>query len=479
MSTLVWFRQDLRIADNPALAAALERGPVIPLYILDEHHCGEWALGGAQRWWLHQSLAALSERLRECGSRLILRHGRSEEVIAQLLVSNDVDAVYWNRRYEPAAIQQDTKLKESLRAQGIDVRSFNSALLNEPWSIANLSGKPFQVFTPYWRHCLKLADPRPPEPVLTSIPCPDRWPHSAALDSLQLMPTIAWYQEMARTWTPGEHGAAQNLKEFVKDTVWSYTETRNLPAMRGTSMLSPHLRFGEISPHQVWHAVKARGMRDHIPTSEWRPHQYLTEIYWREFAYHLLFHFAHTPTEPLRPEFARFPWARNPAHLQAWQRGRTGVPMIDAGMRQLWATGWMHNRVRMIVGSFLVKNLLLPWQDGSRWFWDTLVDADLASNTLGWQWCAGCGADAAPFFRIFNPVSQGEKFDPQGEYVRRWVPELARLPDSDIHSPWDAASEVLGAAGVTLGRDYPHPMVDLKATRARALDAYQTMRGRG
>jgi deoxyribodipyrimidine photo-lyase len=477
MSTLVWFRQDLRIEDNPALAAAAERGAVVPVYVLDED-AGDWNLGGAQRWWLHHSLAALDTQLRACGSRLVLRRGNSGRVLDELLAEGGIDAVYWNRCYEPSAIERDTQLKDTLRARSIDVQSFNSALLNEPWSIKNLSGKPFQVFTPYWRHCLKLDDPRPPEPALEALRAPKAWPESLALESLALMPSIAWYREMARTWTPGELGATRNLESFIEATLWSYTETRNLPGMRGTSWLSPHLHFGEISPRRVWHAVKERAVRDRVPTNEWRTSQFLTELYWREFAYHLLFHFRHTPTEPLRTEFARFPWARSATHLRAWQRGRTGVPMVDAGMRELWATGWMHNRVRMIVGSFLVKNLLLPWQEGARWFWDTLVDADLASNTLGWQWCAGCGADAAPYFRIFNPVSQGEKFDPEGDYVRRWIPEIAHLPDSFIHSPWEAPDEVLRAARITLNKDYPRPIVDLKATRSRALDAYQTMRAK-
>jgi deoxyribodipyrimidine photo-lyase len=393
-------------------------------------------------------------------------------------VQHQVDAVFWNRCYEPASIARDTGIKDALKARGISVQSFNAALLNEPWEIQNQSRKPFQVFTPYWRHCLKLSDPTEPLTAPKKIPAPARWPRSEPLDALGLMPRVPWYQTMAKVWCPGELGAHANLKQFVKESVWGYSETRNLPAVRGTSQLSPHLHFGEVSPRQVWHAVKQRGVRDAIPTNEWRTNQFLTEVYWREFAYHLLYHFKHTPTEPLRAEFARFPWVTNPQHLVAWQRGRTGIPMVDAGMRELWATGWMHNRVRMIVGSFLVKNLLISWQDGSRWFWDTLLDADLASNTLGWQWCAGSGADAAPYFRIFNPVSQGEKFDPEGDYVREWIPQLAKVPAKYVHCPWEAPAGVLQDAGVTLGTDYPAPIVDLKATRQRALDAYQSMRKR-
>jgi deoxyribodipyrimidine photo-lyase len=476
MKTLVWFRQDLRIADNPALLAAARRGAVIPLYILDDTREGSWSLGGAQRWWLHQSLDALDQELRALDSRLILRCGPATQIIKEVIANGAIDSVYWNRRYEPAAIVHDAQLKAALSAGNVNVKSFNSTLLNEPWLIKNQSGRPYQVFTPFWRYCLKLADPRPPEPMPERLDKPRTWPKSTPLAALTLLPNIRWYETMAATWTPGERGAAMRLAAFVKETVRSYATSRNLPGVCGTSMLSPHLHFGETSPHQVWHAVKAANEPDQRTATEWRKQPFLTEMYWREFAYHLLYHFEHTPTEPLRAEFTRFPWTRNAAHLSAWQRGCTGVPMVDAGMRQLWATGWMHNRVRMIVGSFLVKNLLLPWQDGAHWFWDTLVDADLASNTLGWQWCAGCGADAAPYFRIFNPVRQGEIFDPDGNYVRTWVPALARLPTPYIHAPWTAPDDVLRGAGIALGETYPRPFVDLKRTRIKALDAYQAMR---
>jgi deoxyribodipyrimidine photo-lyase len=476
MTTLVWLRNDLRLSDNPALTAAAERGQLIPLYVFDSADRDAWRLGGAQRWWLHQSLAAFERDLQKLGSRLVIRHGAATRVIDELIASGDIDAVYWNRRYEPTAIAHDSKLKESLRARSIDVQSFNSALLHEPWEVRNQSGKPFQVFTPFWRHCMSRVEPRTPEPQPKQLRAPSRWPTSESLESLELMPKQAWYAGMAAAWSPGERGAQQQLRRFLQDGVWSYRETRDFPGMRGTSQLSPHLHFGEISPHQLWHAVKTRATHDAIPANEWRMNPFITEIGWREFAHHLLFHFPTTPTAPLRAQFERFPWIRNAAHLRAWQRGRTGVPMIDAGMRQLWSTGWMHNRVRMIVASFLVKNLLLPWQDGARWFWDTLVDADLASNTLGWQWAAGCGADAAPYFRVFNPVSQGSKFDPEGHYVRAWIPELARVPTEYLHAPWQAPTEVLAGAGVRIGHDYPAPIVDLKETRERALVAYQAMR---
>ncbi|MBM4220004.1 MAG: deoxyribodipyrimidine photo-lyase [Gammaproteobacteria bacterium] len=477
MKTLVWLRQDLRLSDNPALVFACKQGAVIPLFILDDGAEGEWQMGGAQRWWLHQSLAALDSDLRERGSALVLRRGESADVLTTIIAEHGIDSVVWNRRYEPDIVERDTRIKESLKSRGVYVQSFNATLLNEPWEVQNLSGKPFQVFTPYWRHCLKRPDPSEPISAPKSIEKPTQWPRTESLAALDLMPRIAWYRRMEQSWQPGEAGAAKNRKAFVQGHVWGYTETRNLPAIRGTSRLSPHLHFGEVSPRQVWHAVKTRGARVGLLTNEWRTNQFLTELYWREFAYHLLYHFRHTPTQPLRTEFAQFPWATNSRHLKAWQGGSTGVPLVDAGMRELWATGWMHNRVRMIAGSFLVKNLLIAWQDGARWFWDTLLDADLASNTLGWQWCAGCGADAAPYFRIFNPVSQGEKFDPDGAYVREWVPELAKLQTKFIHAPWDAPPSVLRAASVQLGKNYPEPIVDLKATRTRALDAYRKMRG--
>ncbi len=477
LAALVWFRQDLRLSDNPALTAAIASGePVIPVFCLDEAGDGNWPLGGAQRWWLHESLGALIAALEAIGSRLVLRHGASQRVIESLLEETGAGSVYWNRRYEAATIARDKLIKTALETRGVQATSYNGALLNEPWEIRNQSGKPFLVFTPYWRHCLKRPDPRAPLAAPTKLGSPDHWPRTDTLADLALRPRIRWYDTMANTWQPGERGAAKNLQRFVQATVWSYPETRNLPAIEGTSQLSPHLHFGEITPQQIWHAVRQQAERERIPKDEWRTNQFLTEVYWREFAYHLLFHFPHTPTEPLRPDYARFPWQADAQQLRAWQHGRTGIPMVDAGMRELWATGWMHNRVRMVVGSFLVKNLLVPWQDGASWFWDTLLDADLASNTLGWQWCAGSGADAAPYFRIFNPVSQGEKFDPEGAYVRQWVPEIAKLPDKYLHAPWTAPADVLQIAGIKLGSDYPQPIVDLKATRERALQAYQTMR---
>jgi len=511
-----WFRLDLRLADNPALAAAVARGgPVVPVFIWSPEEEAPWPPGGASRWWLHQSLASLEASLRAVGSRLVIRHGPALETLDALAKETGATAVFWNRRYEPAVIARDAKVKEALCADGVVVESFNAALLREPWTIQNQSGKPFQVFTPFWRHC--LAQPDPPEP----LPAPKRllalakWPKSLPLEALELEPKIAWADGLRAAWQPGEAGARENLRKFLANAFENYAEQRNRPDVVGTSRLSPHLHFGEISPRQVWHGARRYAERSadfqsaasqvsNLPAvgqprapervarradwksaiqqagkpvlRDWRSSQFLAELGWREFAHHLLYHFPHTPTEPLRADFKKFPWRKNVAWLKAWQQGRTGYPIVDAGMRELWTTGWMHNRVRMIVASFLVKDLLISWQEGARWFWDTLVDADLASNTLGWQWTAGCGADAAPYFRVFNPTSQGEKFDPHGDYVRRWCPELARLPADWIHQPYAAPPEVLRAAGVALGRDYPEPVVSHVIAREVALEAFARIR---
>lgn len=468
---IVWFRQDLRLQDNPALAAAVRRGPVVPVFVLDDAGEGEWPLGGASRWWLHHSLAALDASLRERGSRLVLARGDSGTVLRELVRQCGADAVYWNRRYEPAAIARDAALKAEFAAAGLEAKSFSASLLFEPHTVQNKAGAPFQVFTPFWRHCLTLAVDAPVRLTAKTLVAPERWPASLRREELELLPQTNWADGFAREWEPGEAGAQKGLKRFLSRAIDAYAEERNRPDRAGTSALSPHLRFGEIGPRQIWSAVQARGRESGVFPPSRGAQVFLTEIGWREFAYHLLYHFPETPAAPLRKEFAAFPWRNDAAQRRAWQRGRTGYPIVDAGMRQLWATGWMHNRVRMIVASFLVKHLRQSWREGARWFWDTLVDADLASNTLGWQWSAGCGADAAPYFRIFNPVLQGGKFDPEGAYVRRWVPELARLPTEFVHRPWEAPPRELSAAGVRLGTDYPAPMVDHAEARAGALGA--------
>jgi len=475
-ATLVWFRQDLRIQDNPALAAALARGrPVVPVYILDEKGEGRWAPGGASRWWLHHSLSALDAALRQRGSRLVLARGESGQVLRDLIKATGADALYWNRRYEPAVIARDKELKAGL---AVEVKSFNGALLFEPQTIQNKAGGPFQVFTPFWRHCLTQAVDEPVKIASGPFPAPKAWPKSCGLEEFDLLPALNWDSAFTTSWTPGEAGAQAVMKRFTAKALNHYEEQRNRPDLDGTSSLSPHLHWGEIGPRQIWATVKASAKGSGVFPPSRGAQVFLSEVGWREFAHHLLYHFPHTAVQPLRSEFGAFPWEKNPRGLRAWQRGRTGYPIVDAGMRQLWTTGWMHNRVRMIVASFLVKHLRLSWQEGADWFWDTLLDADLASNTLGWQWSAGCGADAAPYFRIFNPILQGKKFDPDGTYVRRWVPELSRISTEFIHHPWEAPLDVLAAAGLSLGRDYPQPVVDHGEARKAALAALQSIRAR-
>jgi deoxyribodipyrimidine photo-lyase len=471
--SILWLRLDLRLADNPALQAAIQRGgAVIPVFIHAPDEEAPWQPGAASRWWLHQSLHALDADLRAAGSKLVIRQGPSLVTLRDLVKETGAGAVFWNRRYEPAVIARDATIKQALPAQSVEAESFNGALLNEPWTIQNRSGRPFQVFTPFWKHCLTKPAPAEPMPAPAGIPVPNKWPKPLALEALDLEPRIQWAEGMRSAWQPGAAGAQARLKRFLNECLPNYSEDRNRPDRAGTSRLSPHLHFGEITARQIWHAVRRDAESKHIPEPTWHALPFLTEIGWREFAHHLLWHFPHTPSQPLRANFNKFPWHNPPAFLKAWQKGCTGYPIVDAGMRELWATGWMHNRVRMIVASFLVKDLLVSWQEGARWFWDTLVDADLAQNTLGWQWTAGCGADAAPYFRVFNPASQGEKFDPRGDYVRKWCPELVKLPDKWLHHPWHAPSETLAHAGVVLGRNYPEPIVSHAIAREVALEAF-------
>jgi deoxyribodipyrimidine photo-lyase len=404
VSILLWLRRDLRLDDNPALLAAVATGrPVIPVYIWAPEE-DDPPPGAASRWWLHQSLRSMREALAARGSELILRRGPSAEALLTLARETSADTVLSNRPYDN--------------------------LLFEPGAILNTSGKPFQIFTAFWNACLRAPAPAKPQPAPDRIAAPPRWPDSLPLSDLQLEPVIDWAAGLREVWRPGEPSLTFNARHY--DTL------RDRPDLDGTSRLSPHLHFGEVSVRRLWHKYR-------------KAEPFLRQLAWREFAHHLLFHFPHTAREPLRPEFRRFPWEMDARLFRAWTRGRTGYPLVDAGMRQLWHTGWMHNRVRMVVASFLVKHLLIPWQEGAAWFWDTLVDADLANNTLGWQWAAGCGADAAPYFRIFSPTLQAAKFDPHGDYIRRWVPEFGTPA-------------------------YPRPIVDHKMARARALEAYAAIR---
>jgi len=467
-SVLLWFRLDLRLADNPALNAAVATGlPILPVFLWSPDEEIPWAGGAASRWWLHQSLMRLDESLRKKGSRLIVRRGPVEDRLAALAAEAGARQVFCNRVYEPRALEAETRIEEALGSTGIAMESFNGSLLFEPGSIRTTSGGAFQVFTPFWRAlwnqrgALRSATKAP-----AAIAAPRSWPESLKIADLELEPKIDWPAGLRARWTPGEEAARSRLREFASGAVNEYGEERDRPNHEGTSRLSPHLHFGEAGPLQVWSAICEE------PAAE----SYLRQLAWREFAYHLLAKHPRTLTGPFNAEFRGFPWRRNARRLEAWQRGRTGYPFVDAGMRELWATGWMHNRARMVAASFLVKHLLIPWQDGAAWFLDTLVDADLANNTMGWQWVAGCGVDAAPYFRIFNPVLQGKKVDPDGEYVRRWVPELRGLQPQWIHEPWMAPPLVLAGAGIAPGETYPLPIVDHAEARAAALAAFGEMK---
>ncbi len=470
MSTAIfWFRRDLRLADNAGLhEACVKHSHVLPVYVHAPEEEAPWQPGSASRWWLHHSLKALADSLRESGGSLFIARGSSLAELNRLIEHTQAEAVYWNRLYEPAVIARDTQIKRALRERGIAAESRSGHLWFEPWQIANSEGEPFRVFTPFWRKLRGELKPEVPLPVAR----PRQWVRVAGtmrLDALRLLPRIRWDAGLQRAWQPGEAGALESLALFGDAAVQNYARERDLPGLRGTSRLSPHLHFGEITPRQIHHALdrlaKNRGGLDIEP--------YLRQLGWREFAHHLLYHFPRTPTENFNARFDRFPWAATDTErLDAWARGRTGVPLVDAGMRELWTTGWMHNRVRMVAGSFLTKNLLQHWQNGARWFWDTLVDADLANNTLGWQWVAGSGADAAPYFRVFNPVTQANKFDPQARYLKRWLPNLDDAPVQALLDPFRDPDPLRA-------RGYPAPIVDLQTSRQAALDAYEKVKAAG
>ncbi len=444
---------------------------MLPVYILDDIHSGEWAMGGASRWWLHHSLQRLNESLQGC---LLVLRGDPLQLVPALAAKIGASAVHWNRCYEPWRIRRDSLLKERLQNASVEVHSHNGALLWEPWQVLKSDQTPYQMFTPYYRRgCLNAVAPRRPLPVPPTLALREvAGAGVEGINALQLLPTIPWDRTMAATWQIGEQAAQRRLEDFLEVGLAGYREGRNIPQRPNVSRLSPHLHFGEISPQQVWAQAQQAGLEQH---AEDDLDCFLSELGWREFSTYLLYHRPSLTRENLQRRFDRFPWGEDSALLRAWQRGATGYPLVDAGMRELWQTGYIHNRVRMVVGSFLVKNLLTHWHRGEDWFWDCLVDADLASNSTSWQWIAGCGADAAPYFRVFNPVTQSEKFDPQGVYIRRYVPELARLPDKYLHDPSSAPVAMLSAAGVVLGRDYPRAIVDLKESRERALAAFKTL----
>lgn len=470
MKSIVWFRQDLRIADNPALSHAAERGKVVPAYILDETPPPYGRpLGSASRWWLYHSLTVLTKSL----GGLVLLRGDPLKLLPELAQKVSATGVYWNRVYEPYAITRDKTLKAVLSDRGLDVSSFNGSLLFEPWEIKTLGGGPFKVYSPFWRACLKGSVKAPVPPAKLTIE-----PLKGFGDSLSrwnLLPTRPnWAKGFELEWTPGELGGRKRLDAFLANGLAGYAELRNRPDLHNVSRLSPHLHFGEISPRQI----RASTMI-HVETNGGArkdAEKFLSEVGWREFAYHLLYYFPTLPQQNWKPAFDAYPWINDAKHLAAWQRGMTGYPIVDAGMRELWATGYMHNRVRMVVASFLTKHLRIDWRKGEAWFWDTLLDADLANNAASWQWVAGSGADASPYFRIFNPMQQGRKFDPKGIYVRRWCPELSELPNEVIHAPFEASEEGLSTAGVVLGETYPLPIVEHAAARAAALRGYDAVK---
>jgi deoxyribodipyrimidine photo-lyase len=473
---LVWFRRDLRLHDNPALTAALRAGhAVLPVYVHAPAEQAPWVPGAASDWWLHHALTALDASLAARGSRLLLRAGASAAALDRLVVETGAEAVYWNRLYEPAAIARDTEVKKALRSRGVHAESHNGALLIEPWDVQTQQGDPYRVFTPFWRSAQARLGAASPVPAPARLPAPSALSTlpSLVLADLELLPRLPWADGFRDVWQPGEAGALLRLQAFCGQALDGYQQQRDRPDHDGTSRLSPHLHFGELSPRQALAAVEAAAATGGVASDA---EVYRRELGWREFSHHLLYHYPHTDRQPLNPRFDAFPWRQDAAGLAAWRRGRTGIPIVDAGMRQLWHTGWMHNRVRMIVASVLTKNLGLHWHHGADWFWDTLVDASLANNTQGWQWSAGSGADAAPYFRIFNPVTQGERFDPDGDYVTRWVPELAGVPARWRQQPWTAPAAELDRAGLARDSVYRRPLIDLRATRERALAAWAQVR---
>lgn len=468
---IYWFRQDLRLTDNPALQEAIKTGqPVLPLYILDDEAAGDFKIGSASRWWLYNSLKALQK---DVGKSLCFAKGDAAKILQQIVTDTGADKIFFNRCYEPWQIQKDKEIKDVFSGRDVDVRQFHGSLLREPEHVLKGDGTPYKVFTAFYKNGFTgdaaSAIPEPQEEAKGA----DFFQYTLiSIDELDLLPDKGWYKTFEKHWTPGEQGAQKRLDDFFAEGLADYKKGRDYPAQNAVSHLSPHLHFGEISPRSVWYAAQAR-IAD--GTSEAQAQHFLRELVWREFSYSLLFNFPDLPRDNFQEKFDHFPWREDDEALSRWQKGMTGYPVVDAGMRELWQTGYMHNRVRMIVGSFLVKNLMLHWHHGEDWFWDTLLDADLANNSASWQWIAGCGADAAPYFRIFNPVTQGQKFDPDGAYVRRYVPELAALPDKYLHNPWEAPEDVLHKAKVKIGQDYPRPIVDLKASRERALAAFKSL----
>lgn len=464
---ICWFRQDLRLNDNPALTLAAIHSNVLPIYILDDGNAGKYAMGGASRWWLYHSLKSLSYSL---NNNLSLYRGDPVDVLADLINRYDVEALYWNRCYEPWRINRDSNIKEYLTTKNIPTKSTNGSLLWEPWEIKKNDNTPYKVFTPFYhKGCLQAVAPRRPLAAPQNVKYQFDEKKSLNIDQLGLLSKVHWYDKLTAHWQIGESFANHRLQQFIKHGLSNYKEGRNIPSKPYVSRISAHLHFGEISPNDLWYAIRNAA-------NDKNSAHFCSELGWREFSYSQLYYNQTLPYKNLQAKFDKFPWEKNLTALKAWQAGKTGIPMVDAGMRELWQTGYMHNRSRLIAGSFLVKNLLLHWQHGERWFWDTLVDADLANNSASWQWIAGCGADAAPYFRIFNPVMQGQRFDPQGEYVRQYIPEIAKLPIKYLFSPWEVPADLLKKTGIKLGKTYPNPIIDLQKSRDKALAAFKSLK---
>lgn len=462
-----WFRQDLRLFDNPSLYEAAKQGAVLPIYILDNKNPGKQAMGKANRWWLHQSLTSLNHSL---NNQLLVYQGDPLVILKQLIQEHGISAVYWNRCYEPWRIKRDARIKNILQQLGVEVRSFKASVLWEPWEVLKNDRTSYQVFTPFYKNgCLKGVDPRDPLTKPRNLKILNLQDKVKTIENLDLLSDLPATQGWNVSWSVGETAAKKRLSQFLKNGLQGYKKGRDYPAQPHVSRLSPYLHFGEISPNQIWYELKKQPNTDDLET-------FCKELAWREFSYHLLYYFPELPQVNLHKKFDQFPWRYDRKMLRCWQLGKTGYPIVDAGMRELAQTGYMHNRVRMIVASFLIKNLLLDWRKGEAWFWDYLVDADLANNSASWQWVAGCGADAAPYFRIFNPVIQGKKFDPDGKYIRKYLPELKQLPIKYLFNPWETPEMILTDLGIRLGKDYPKPIVDLKASRQRALMAYKSLR---
>ena len=464
MKNLVWLRQDLRLSDNPALYHAASQGELIVIYIYDTENPAQYKLGGASKWWLRHSLKSLIADFKKHDIQLIIKKGDPFKILTELIDAENITALYYNRCYEPFAIKRDTKIKQEL---AIEVNSYNASLLYEPWQIKNGQGQFFKVFTPFWKACLNFATPE--EPLETpDLKAATHQQKSLTVNELDLLPKNPdWSVGFDKQWQVGEQAAQDKLHNFLDTGLKNYATERDLPAeVNGTSILSPHLHFGEISSRQIFQAVKFHEELHPAKDTSYSIKRYVAELGWREFSYYLLYHFKELPEQAFNKKFSNFPWQNDKNHLQAWRKGLTGYPIVDAGMRQLWQSGWMHNRVRMIVASFLTKHLLIDWRLGAEHFYDCLLDADLASNSASWQWVAGSGADAAPYFRIFNPIMQSKKFDSNGEYIKKWVPELAHLDTKYLHEPWLYEGEL----------DYPKPLVEHFFARDRALQTYQKIK---